>query len=145
VPHITDFLSRFRPAAPPGAGRAAVPADRRRDRESELGPVLAALDGPGAECADLIGTAQRDAEQILAAAQREADEIVSAARQRAADQAAELVREAVAAADAEASAIVAAGAAEAAAVADRARQRLPVLADRAVTLIRDLAQPDRSP
>jgi vacuolar-type H+-ATPase subunit H len=145
VPYVTDFLSRFRPAASPGAGRAAVPADRQRERESELGPVLAALDGPSAERADLVAKAQRDAEQIVAAARREAEEIVSAARRRAADLATELARRAVATADAEASAIVAAGAAEAAAVADRARQRLPALADRAVTLIRDLAQPDRSP
>ncbi len=138
MPHMRDFLSQFRPAGAPGAGRAAVPADRRRDRESELGPVLAALDGPGAECADLVAAAHRDAEQIVATARREADDIVSAAQRHAADLVAELVQQAVSSAQIAAVSIVAAGAADAAAVTERARQRLPVLTDRAVALLRDL-------
>jgi vacuolar-type H+-ATPase subunit H len=139
VPHVRDFLSRFRPAGSPGAGRAAVPADRRRELESELGPVLMLLDGPSAECTEIIRAAQRDAEQIVRAARSEADAIVSAARQRAAASVAELARQAVSAARAEAEAIVADGAAEAAAIRERTRQRLPALADRAVALVRDLA------
>jgi vacuolar-type H+-ATPase subunit H len=138
VPHMRDFLSRFRPAGAPGAGRAAVPADRRHEMESELSPVLALLDGPSAECADILSAAQRDAEQIVSAARAEADDIASAARQRAAERAAELVRQAVTAARTEAAAIVAAGDAEAAAIRERARQRVPALADRAVGLVRDL-------
>ncbi len=140
MPHITDFLSRFRPAGTPGAGRAGVPADRQRDRESELGPVLAALDGPSAECTDLIAAAQRDAEQIVATARTEASAIVAAARGRAADIVAELLQHAVSTAETEAASILAAGAADAAAIAERARQRLPVLAERAVVLVRDLGE-----
>ena len=138
MPHMRDFLSRFRPAGAPGAGRAAVPADRRRERASELGPVLMLLDGPSAECSDIVAAAQRDAEQIVRAAHAEADRIRSAARRRAAARADELVQTAIVAARTEAAAITATGAAEAAAVTQRARRRLPSLADRAVALVRDL-------
>ena len=135
MPPMPDFLSRFRPAGAPGAGRAAVPADRQRDRESELSPVLAALDGPGAECAGLVAAARRDAEQIVAAARSEADGIVSAARRRAAELVAELVQQAVSRAETEAASIVAAGAADAAAVRELAQQRIPALTARAVALV----------
>ena len=140
MPHIWDFLSRFRPAGAPGAGRAAVPADRRRELESELGPVLALLDGPSAECAGIIAAAQRDAEQVIGAARSEADGIVSAARQQAAASVAGQVRQAVAAARTEAAAITAAGAAEAGAIRERARQRMAGLADRAVALVSELSR-----
>ena len=138
MPHMRDFLSRFRPAGAPGAGRAAVPADRRRERESELGPVLMLLDGPSAECSAMVAAAQRDAEQIVRDAQAEADRISSAARQRAAASVDELVQAALGAARSEATAITAAGAAEAAAITQRAQRRLPSLADRAVALVRGL-------
>jgi vacuolar-type H+-ATPase subunit H len=140
VPHMADFLSQFRPAGAPGSGRAAVPADRQRDRESELAPVLAALDRPGAVCAGLVAAAQRDAEQILAAAHAEAHDIVLAGQRRAADLVAELVRQAVSTAQTEAVSIVADGAADAAVVTERARQRIPVLAARGVALLRDLGE-----
>ena len=138
MPHVRDFLSRFRPAGAPGAGRAAVPADRRSELESELGPLLVLLDEPSAECADIIAAAKLDAEQIIGAARTEADGIVSAARRQAAASVAELVQQALAAARSEAAAIVAAGAAEAAAIRKRALQRTPALADRAVMLVREL-------
>lgn len=140
MPHMRDFLSRFRPAGAPGAGRAAVPADRRRERESELGPVLMLLDGPGAECSAIVAAAQREAGQTIRAAQAEADRVRSAARQRAAASVDELVQAAVAAARTEAAAITAAGAAEAAAITRRAQRRLPSLAGRAVALVRDLGE-----
>jgi vacuolar-type H+-ATPase subunit H len=143
VPHMPDFLSRFRPAGAPGAGRAAVPADRQRDRESELGPVLAALDEPNAECAELVAAARRDAEQIITAARSQADDIVVAARRRAAGLVDELVQQAVSRAEAAAASIRAEGAAEAAAVAERARQRLPALVGRAVALVRELGDEGR--
>lgn len=144
MPHVRDFLSRFRPAGAPGPGRAAVPADRRGELEAELGPVLALLDEPSAECAGILSAAQRDAEQILSAARAEASDIASAGRQQAAEHAAAMVRQAGAAARTEAESIVAAGRAEAAAIRERAGQRVPVLADRAVALIRDLGEVDRS-
>jgi hypothetical protein len=50
VPDLRDFLSRFRPAGAPGAALAGVPADRRRELEAEVGPVLALLAGTQAEC-----------------------------------------------------------------------------------------------
>lgn len=140
MPNVRDILSRFRPAGAPGASRAAVPVDRRRQLESELSPVLVLLDGPSAECAGVIAAAERDAEHIVGAARGEAARIVSDARQRAAARAAELVQEAMAAARTQASAITAAGAAEAAAIAERAGLRLPALADRAVASVRDLGR-----
>jgi vacuolar-type H+-ATPase subunit H len=140
VPLMRDFLSRFRPAGAPGAGRAAVPADRRRQLESELGPVLMLLDGPSAECSGVVAAAQRDAEQIVHLARTEADRIRSAAQQRASASVAELVQRAVATARAEATAIATGGAAEAAAITERAGQRLPLLTDRAVALVRSLGE-----
>lgn len=139
MPYVRDFLSRFRPAGSPGAGRAAMPADRRWELESELGPVLMLLDGPSAECTEIIRAAQQDAEQIVRAAHRAAGTIVSAGRQRAAASVAELVLQSVLAARAEAEAIVAEGSAEAAAIRERTRQRLGALVDRAVILVRDIA------
>lgn len=141
MPLLRDFLSRFRPAGAPGAGRAAVPVDRRHELESELGPLLVLLDGPSAECADTLAAAHQDADLIVAAARVEADRILAAARQQAADDIARLVRQAVSAARAQAAEITAAGAAEADAVRERARLRLPVLTDRAVALVRELGRP----
>jgi vacuolar-type H+-ATPase subunit H len=145
VPHMRDFLSRFRPAGAPGAGRAALPADRRRQLESELGPVLMLLDEPGTEHTAIVAAARRDAEQILRLARSEADGIRAAARQRAAASVAELVKDEAAAVRAEAAAIASAGAAEAAAITERARQRLPLLTDRAVALVRNLGDPGGLP
>jgi vacuolar-type H+-ATPase subunit H len=139
VLHVREFLSRFRPAGAPGSGRTAGPADRRRELESELVPVLMLLDEPSADCADIVLAGQIDAEQIVGAARREADSILSAAHQQAEARAAELFHHAVAAARTEAEAMVASGRAEAEVIQRRARQRLPVLTHRAVSLVRDLA------
>jgi vacuolar-type H+-ATPase subunit H len=141
VPHVRDFLSRFRPAGAPGPGRAAVPADRRAELESEAGPVLMLLDDQAAECAEIITAAHRDAEEIIRHARSQADSIISAARQGAAARTAELVQQAVSAARTEAEAITADGTGEAAAIRERARQRLPALADRALNLVRGLGEP----
>jgi vacuolar-type H+-ATPase subunit H len=140
VPHMRDFLSRFRPAGAPGAGRAAVPTDRRRQLESELGTVLMLLDEPSAEGSGIVAAARRNAEQMLRLARSEADGIRAAAQQRAAASVAELVQEAVVAARAEAAAIASAGAAEAAAITERARQHLPLLTDQAVALVRGIGE-----
>jgi vacuolar-type H+-ATPase subunit H len=121
VPHMRDFLSRFRPAGAPGAGRAALPADRRRQMESELSPVLMLLDGSSAEGSQTVAAARRDAEQILRLAHSEAEAIREAEQQRAAASVAEVVQAAVAAARAEAAAIASAGADEATAIGERAR------------------------
>ncbi len=140
MPHMRDFLSRFRPAGAPGGGRAAVPADRRRERESELSPVLTLLDRSSAECSLIVTSAQHDAEQILLTARSAADGIRSAAQQRAVASTAELVQAAIAAARTEAAAVTAAGAAAAAAITERAQQRLPSLASRAVATVRGLGE-----
>jgi len=142
VPHIRDFLSRFRPAGTPGAGRTAVPEDRRRELESELVPVLTMLDGPSSDCADIVLAAQLDAEQLIGAARREADSILAAAHEQAEASAAELVQREVTAARAKAATIAARGRTEADAIRQRARERLPVLTNRAAALVREL--PDLS-
>jgi hypothetical protein len=50
MPELRDFLARFRPAGAPGtAARAAVPADRSRELEAEVEPVLALLEDTDAE------------------------------------------------------------------------------------------------
>lgn len=141
MPHLRDFLSRFRPAGAPGAGRAAVPADRSRDLESELSAVFMLLDGPSADCAGIIAAARRDAERITASARADAGRMVAAAQRQAATRTARLAEEAMSAARAESAAITEAGAAEAAATSERAREQLPVLAARAVGLVRALTEP----
>ena len=138
MPHMRDFLSRFRPAGAPGAGRAVVPADRRRERESELSPVLMLLDGQSADCSAIVAAAEHEAAQILREARAQADSISAAARERAAASVDELVRAAVDAARTRAAELRETGAADAVAITRRARRRLPSLADRAVGLVRDL-------
>jgi hypothetical protein len=86
VAELRDFLSRFRPAGAPGAARVGVPADRSRELEAELGPVLALLAGTDAECRRIITRARRDAEQITAEARAEAAAI-AAASEKACDEA----------------------------------------------------------
>lgn len=141
MPQVRDFLSRFRPAGVPGAGRAAVPADRHGELESEAGAVLMLLDGQAAECAEIITAAHRDADDIVRAARSQASSIISAARQAAAARTADLVQQALSAARAEAEAITADGANQAAEVRERARQRLPALVDRALDLVGELGEP----
>jgi hypothetical protein len=141
---MRDFLSRFRLAGAPGAG-AAVPADRRRQLEFELGPVLRLLDGPSAERAGIVAAAHHDAELILRLARSQADAIQAAAQQRAAASVDQLVQEAMTAARAQAAAIASAGAAEATAITERARERLPLLTARAVASVRDLGDPGGPP
>jgi vacuolar-type H+-ATPase subunit H len=138
---VRDFLSRFRPAGAPGAGRTAVPADQRRELESELVPVMMLLDGPSADCADIVLAAQLDAEQIIDAARHEADNILSSAHQQAEASAAELLQNANRAARTEAAIMVARGMAESGAIRQRVTERLPALTDRAVELVRHLADP----
>jgi vacuolar-type H+-ATPase subunit H len=144
VPQVRDFLSRFRPAGSPGAARAGIPADRRSQLAAELEPLLELLDGPDAECAEIIAAAWRDADQITAAARNDATVLVSDARRRAAEARGQILQDTVAAAQAEAANATAAAAAEAAATRDLAGQRLPVLADQAVAMIRELADGSRA-
>jgi hypothetical protein len=83
MPGLRDFLARFRPAGAPGAARAGVPADRAREVQAEVAPVLALLEGTDAECARIIAQARRDAGQRTAAAQAEAATIAADAARRA--------------------------------------------------------------
>ena len=133
---LHDFLDRFRPAGAPGAaGRAAVPADRARQLDAELLPVLARLDGTDARCAGIIAQARDDAEQIVAAARAEAAALLSEAGQRAAAARADAVQHAVAAARADAAGAVASAREQARQVTELAGQRIPALAGRAVELV----------
>ena len=138
MPQLRDFLSRFRPAGAPGAGRAAIPADRHLQLEAELDPVLRLLDGSAAESAHIIAAARHEADQLVAAARAEAAAMARDAQQRAAAIRRDSMREALAAARAEAAGITARAARQAALAGELARQRLPALTRRAVALIRDL-------
>ena len=71
-----------------------MPADRARQLDAELLPVLARLDGTDARCAGIIAQARDDAEQIVAAARAEAAALLSEAGQRAAAARADAVRHA---------------------------------------------------
>ena len=82
MPQLRDFFSRFRPAGAPGAAaRAGVPADRLREREAEVGPVLALLDSTEAECERIVGQARRDAGVIMADARAALEKAKRAAPQ----------------------------------------------------------------
>jgi vacuolar-type H+-ATPase subunit H len=138
VPGLRDYLDRFRPAGAPGAGGAAVPADRSRELEAELTTVLALLDGVHAECAGVVAQARRDAERIVAAARSEATTMTADADQRARAERDEAAWEVLAAARTEAADAVARARQQALRIRERAEQRIPALAGRAVGLVRGL-------
>lgn len=141
MPELRDFLSRFRPAGAPGAARAGVPADRSRDLEAEVGPVLALLAGTDAVCGQILARARRDAEQETARAKAEATAIAADAGRRAAAARDEAARQVMAAARDEAARAVDAAERQAAQTRERAAQRMPALVGRTVDAIRRL-QPD---
>ena len=140
---LRDFLSRFRPAGTPGAARAAVPADRSRELETELSPVLAQLAGTDTECGRLVDQARRDAGQTMAQAQAEAAAITAAAGKRAETIREEAARQAMAAARDEAAAAVRDAQRQADQTRELARQHMPALVSRAVDTIRRLQPGDR--
>jgi len=142
MPELRDFLARFRPAGAPGAARAGGPADRARELEAEVGPVLALLDGADAQCQRIIAQARRDAGQITAAAQAEAAVIAADAGRHAAAARAEAAAQAMALAWAEAASTVHGARQQAARTRELARERMPVLVGRAVEAIRHLRPDD---
>jgi vacuolar-type H+-ATPase subunit H len=138
MPQLRDFLARFRPAGSPGAARAGVPADRSRELQAEVGPVLVLLDGTDAERERIIAQARRDAEQITAAARAEAAVITAEAAQRAEAARDEAARRVMVQARDEAAWSVAAARRQALQTRELARQRMPALVSRAVEEIRQL-------
>ncbi len=138
MPQLRDFLARFRPAGAPGAARAGVPADRSRELEAEVRPVLALLDGTDAERERIIAQARHDAEQITAAARAEAAVIAAEAGQRAEAARDEVARQVMALARDEAAQSVAAARRQARRTRELARQRMPALVSLAVEEIRQL-------
>jgi flagellar biosynthesis/type III secretory pathway protein FliH len=138
MPQLRDFLARFRPAGSPGAARAGVPADRSRELQAEVGPVLTLLDGTDVERERIIAQARREAEQITAAARAEAAAIAAAAAQRAEEAREEAVRQVMALARDEAAQSVAGARRQALQTRELARQRMPALVSRAVEEIRQL-------
>jgi len=143
VPDLRDFLSRFPPAGAPGAARAGVPADRRRELEAEVGPVLALLAGTQAECERIIARARQDAGQLAAEAAAEAAAIAADAGRRAAAAREDAARRVMAAARDEAATAMRDAEHQAAATRELAARRMPALADRAVEAIRRLEEDDR--
>jgi cell division septum initiation protein DivIVA len=136
VPQLRDFLDRFRPAGAPGAAaRAGIPADRSRELATEVDPVLALLDGVGAERERIILQARRDAGQVMTAARAEAAAITADAGQRAQAARDEAARRVLARAKDEAASTVAGAVREAARTRELARQRMPSLVELAIGLI----------
>jgi len=121
-----------------GAALAGVPADRRRELEAEVGPVLALLAGTQAECERIITQARLDAGQLVAEAGTEAAAIAADAARRAAAAREEAARRVMAAAGDEAAAAVRDAELQAAGTRELAAQRVPALAGRAVDAIRRL-------
>lgn len=145
MPALHDFLARFRPAGPPGAARAAVPADRSRELAAEVGPVLALLDGTAAERDRIAAQARRDAGQITAAAQAQAAAIAAAAAAQHAKAARkEAAGQVMASARDEAARTVESASRQATRIRELARQRMPPLVSRTVDTIRQL-RPEGTP
>jgi vacuolar-type H+-ATPase subunit H len=146
VPQLRDFLSRFRPAGAPGAAAVAgVPADRARDLEAELVPVLALLADVDADCARVVEQARRDADDIVAAARGQAAERLREAGLRAAAAREDIMRQAMAAARHEAADTVTRARQQAEQTRQSAGQRMPALAGRAADLVRGLAAGESDP
>ncbi len=120
-----------------------MPADRSRELEAELSPVLALLEGADAECTRMVARARHDAEQIIAAARDEAAAQLADADRRARSARDEAMREVLAAARAEAAAAVAEAARQALRERELAGQRIPALVATAVGLVRELGAPGR--
>jgi hypothetical protein len=138
VPDLRDFLSRFRPAGAPGAAAIGVPADRRRELEAEVGPVLALLAGTDAECGRIVAQARRDAGQLAAGTSAEAAAIAADAGRRAAAAREEAARQVMAVARDEAAVAIGDAERQAAEIRELAARRMPSLVDRAVGTIRRL-------
>ena len=138
MPDLRDFLARFRPAGAPGAAAIGVPADRRRELEAEVGPVLGLLAGAEAECGRIIAQARLDAGQLTAGANAEAAAIATDAGRRAAAAREKAAGQVMAAARDEAAATVRDAERQAAETRELAARRMPALVDRAVGTIRRL-------
>lgn len=139
---LRGALTRFRPAGAPGPARAGVPADRRRELEAEVGPVLALLAGTQAGCEQIIARARRDAERLAAEAGTESAAIAADARRRAVAAREEAARRVMAAARDEATAAVRDAERQAAGIRELAARRMPALVGRAVDAIRRLEAGD---
>lgn len=146
VTGFRNFLTRFRPAVPPGrAVPGGVPTDRSAELRAELAPPLLLLEQAEAEARSVRGRAAEDAASRLEEAERRAEEIVAEACEQADQVRAHTARRVLRAAEEEAALLLAAAEREAAAVRDRARSRVPVLADRVVALVlEDLATEEAS-
>jgi vacuolar-type H+-ATPase subunit H len=142
MPELRDFLARFRPAGAPGTARAGVPADRARELEAEVGPVLALLEGAEAQCKRIIAQARLDAGQITVAAQAEAAVIAADAGRHAAAAREEAAWQAMASAREEAATTVHGARQQAARTRELARERMSVLVGHAVEAIRHLGPDD---
>jgi vacuolar-type H+-ATPase subunit H len=137
VAPLRDFLSRFRPAGAPGAAaRTGVPADRGRELEAEVSPVLALLDETQGECDQLVGQARRDAGAIMAAARAEVAAIEAAGGRRAEEARDEAARRLTDAAAADADAMMATAQQQAVGIRALAGQRMPAMANLAVGELR---------
>lgn len=132
-----NFLDRFRPAGAPGAaGRAGVPADRRRELAAEIEPVLALLDAAYAECGQIEAAASREVSVILERARAEAARIGAEAERSGRSASAQAVERALSEAGQQARQATAAARRDAAAVRALAEIRTPGLVARAVELAR---------
>jgi vacuolar-type H+-ATPase subunit H len=119
-----------------------VPADRSRELESEVAPVLALLADTEAERERLIEQAGRDAEQTVAAARSAAAAIAADAAQRAETVREQAARQVMSVAREQAAGTVADARQQAAQIRELARQRMPALVSRVVGTIRQLEAED---
>ena len=143
MPQLRDFLAHLRPAGAPGAAaRTGGPAERSRELEAEVGPVLALLEGAAAEREQIIAQARREAEEITAAARAEAAAIAADADRRARAARAEAARQAIALAREETARSVDSALRQAVRTRELAGRRMPALVSHTVDAIRQLEAVD---
>jgi len=130
VPGVREFLERLRPSATPGAPSASgVPADRPKERSSELEGAFASLAGVQAEVERIRTEATAEARARRESGAERARAIIDEARRNAEAERASAAASVRADAQSMVERILVDGRRDAAEILDRARARLPELAE----------------
>ncbi len=130
MPGVREFLERLRPSATPGAPSASgVPADRLKERSSEVERVFAALAGVQAEVERIGDEAAIQARARREAAADHARALIDEARRNAEAERASAAASVHARAQAMVDQILDNAEKDAAEILERARARLPAFAE----------------
>ena len=141
MPQLGELLERFRRPATPGppAATGGVPGDVAADLQSELRPLIAALDEVEDEAQAIVDAATAEAAALRQRGARDAELILDEARSEAVRLRAAPVDRGP---DGEAVATIVAAEAEAEDIRRRARARIPGMVARVLACMRDGVDPE---